>query len=390
MPKSTTNLSLSTYDSVIDKDNLSKQWFDETFGYIDSNMTKIDDAYGRLKESVPTKTGEGASGDWDININGTAQTAINDGAGNDINSTYVKEITSDDGILNIKKGNNITSSIDISSPAGYILSKEAYFSKSSSYSDSMWYHIGDIKNTSDNDFIKINIDIYYLVNRDARSLYLHILDDVQSVQEALNEAYECVINSFSVGSEVVLIPTSGGNGSSSAEVWVKGSGTTASTILVTVETSKKGIFDFVLTRASTTTTSEFTIYPMRNAYLIDNNTTGSKTQKGIVQAGSGINANNGIISVAPPTSSNIGGVKSGNNVNITSDGTISVPNASSTSKGAVQVGENLTVDNGTVSLTKDNVSSAIGFTPTKITAGTVDLTAGTSTLETGTIYLYYT
>lgn len=112
---------------------------------------------------------------------------------------------------------------------------------------------------------------------------------------------------------------------------------------------------------------------------------------GVVRIGSGIAVDEaGIISVSPAANAYVGGVKAGgDNIKIASDGTISVPDATSTTKGAVKIGQNLTVSDGSVSLTQDNVNSAIGFIPTKITAGTTDLTAGTSPLETGVVYLYY-
>lgn len=40
-------------------------------------------------------------------------------------------------------------------------------------------------------------------------------------------------------------------------------------------------------------------------------------------------------------------------------------------------------------LTKEAIAEVLGFTPTKITAGTEDLIAGLSPLETGTVYLVY-
>jgi hypothetical protein len=102
MSKSTDNLSLVLYDSTQDKDKYSNVWFDETFGYTDSNMTKIDDAYKNLNDSIndkPSKTGDGASGTWDINISGnagyatTCSTAVSDQNYNNIASTYIKDIS---------------------------------------------------------------------------------------------------------------------------------------------------------------------------------------------------------------------------------------------------------------------------------------------------------
>lgn len=45
------------------------------------------------------------------------------------------------------------------------------------------------------------------------------------------------------------------------------------------------------------------------------------------------------------------------------DTVYSLPDASTTTKGGVKVGSNITVDTGTISLTKDNVTGALGYTP---------------------------
>lgn len=420
MPKSTTNLSLSTYDSTIDKDNLSKTWFDETFGYSNSNMTKIDDAYGELKESAPTKTGEGASGDWNINITGTAQTAIHDGVGNDINSTYVKDIEAKDGTLTVRKGNNVSSTVDISSPKGYVLSKEAYFNNSTDINEDVWLHIGNIKNTSDNDFLKVSVNMYIdgtlsIKNQETQSVMIEgfigenicIHDKAQGTAELLNTAYTFFVDGYTNSwnslqqdtaladdvesvSTVYLVPTSGGNGTSSAELWVYATSINLK-VAVTVTTSDKNNWEFVLEESPNVTTSEFKISPLNETTIITSEDVAGTSNTGVVRIGSGIAVDEaGIISVSPATNAYVGGVKAGGgNVKIASDGTISVPDATSTIKGAVKIGQNLTVSDGSVSLTQDNVSSAIGFIPTKITAGTTDLTAGTSPLETGVVYLYY-
>jgi len=420
MPKSTTNLSLSTYDSTIDKDNLSKMWFDETFGYSNSNMTKIDDAYGELKESAPTKTGEGASGDWNINITGTAQTAIHDGVGNDINSTYVKDIEAKDGTLTVRKGNNVSSTVDISSPKGYVLSKEAYFNNSTDINEDVWLHIGNIKNTSDNDFLKVSVNMYIdgtlsIKNQETQSVMIEgfigenicIHDKAQGTAELLNTAYTFFVDGYTNSwnslqqdtaladdvesvSTVYLVPTSGGNGTSSAELWVYATSINLK-VAVTVTTSDKNNWEFVLEEGPNVTTSEFKISPLKETTIITSEDVAGASNTGVVRIGSGIAVDEaGIISVSPATNAYVGGVKAGgDNIKIASDGTISVPDATSTTKGAVKIGQNLTVSDGSVSLTQDNVNSAIGFIPTKITAGTTDLTAGTSPLETGVVYLYY-
>lgn len=420
MPKSTTNLSLSTYDSTIDKDNLSKMWFDETFGYSNSNMTKIDDAYGELKESAPTKTGEGASGDWNINITGTAQTAIHDGVGNDINSTYVKDIEAKDGTLTVRKGNNVSSTVDISSPKGYVLSKEAYFNNSTDINEDVWLHIGNIKNTSDNDFLKVSVNMYIdgtlsIKNQETQSVMIEgfigenicIHDKAQGTAELLNTAYTFFVDGYANSwnslqqdtaladdvesvSTVYLVPTSGGNGTSSAELWVYATSINLK-VAVTVTTSDKNNWEFVLEESPNVTTSEFKISPLNETTIITSEDVAGTSNTGVVRIGSGIAVDEaGIISVSPAANAYVGGVKAGgDNIKIASDGTISVPDATSTTKGAVKIGQNLTVSDGSVSLTQDNVNSAIGFIPTKITAGTRDLTAGTSPLKTGVVYLYY-
>lgn len=420
MPKSTTNLSLSLYDSTIDKDNLSKLWFDEMFGYTDSNMTKIDDAYGKLKESVPTKTGEGASGSWNINITGTAQTAIHDGVGNDINSTYVKDIEAKDGTLTVRKGNNDSSTVDISSPKGYVLSKEAYFNSPTDINEDVWLHIGNIKNTSDNDFLKVSVNMYIdgtlsTKIQEIQSVMVEgfveenicIHDKAQETAELLNTAYTFFEDSYTNNwnslqqdtalvddiesvSTVYLVPTSGGNGTSSAELWVSAISTNLK-VAVTVTTSDKNNWEFVLEESPNVTTSEFKISPLKETTIITSKDVAGASNTGVVRIGSGIAVDeSGIISVSPATNTYVGGVKAGGeNVKIASDGTISVPDATSTTKGVVKIGQNLTVSDGSVSLTQDNVSSAIGFIPTRITAGTRDLTAGISALRTGAVYLYY-
>lgn len=52
-------------------------------------------------------------------------------------------------------------------------------------------------------------------------------------------------------------------------------------------------------------------------------------------------------------------------------------------------GSNLTQQGRTFSLTKLNVEGALGYTPPQVTASTTDLTAGSSALATGAIYLVY-
>lgn len=68
---------------------------------------------------APTKTGEGASGTWGININGTATKATQDSTGQQINTTYVKSVTGSNSTLTITKGNGTTSTVTINSAINY-------------------------------------------------------------------------------------------------------------------------------------------------------------------------------------------------------------------------------------------------------------------------------
>lgn len=361
MPKSTTNLNLSLYDSVIDKDNYSKTWFDEMFGYTNSNMTKIDDFFGSLKESVPTKTGEGAYGDWGINISGTAQSAIHDGKGNDINSTYVKDVMSDDGILTIEKGDGNQSEIDVSSPKGYVISKEAFFEGGGT--SETWWHIGNIKNTSDSDFMKVELNIFAGDSSSdldfTFSQNYFIYDKQQDSPELLNTAYsfftrKCTNTSVmsSTTQNVFLVPTSGGNGTSCAELWIS-SLSYNTKALVTVKISSKNKWEFILEKKDNITSSEFKISPLSETRLIQNTDYATSYSAGVVRIGNGVSINeSGIISIAPATSGIVGGVKKGKSVQIASDGTIDVPIATKSSVGVIKIGDGLNInDQGLLSTT---------------------------------------
>lgn len=84
------------------------------------------------------------------------------------------------------------------------------------------------------------------------------------------------------------------------------------------------------------------------------------------------------------TSSTLGGVKIGSNITVssstisisktnvttalgytppTTDTKYTLPNATSSTLGGVKIGSNITVNSGTISLTKANVTSALGYTP---------------------------
>ena len=98
----------------------------------------------------------------------------------------------------------------------------------------------------------------------------------------------------------------------------------------------------------------------------------------------------------PATSTTLGGIKVGDNLSIDASGRLSgaapyaLPAATTSTLGGVKAGSNLTVyADGTLALGKSGVTGALGYTPAQVTAGTYDLTAGSSYLATGALYVQY-
>ena len=96
------------------------------------------------------------------------------------------------------------------------------------------------------------------------------------------------------------------------------------------------------------------------------------------------------------TSTTLGGVKVGDNLSIDASGRLSgaapyaLPAATTSTLGGVKAGSNLTVyADGTLALEKSGVIGALSYTPAQVTAGTYDLTAGSSYLATGALYVQY-
>ena len=96
------------------------------------------------------------------------------------------------------------------------------------------------------------------------------------------------------------------------------------------------------------------------------------------------------------TSTTLGGIKVGDNLSIDASGRLSgaapyaLPAATTSTLGGVKAGSNLTVyADGTLALEKSGVTGALGYTPAQVTAGTYDLTAGSSYLATGALYVQY-
>ena len=96
------------------------------------------------------------------------------------------------------------------------------------------------------------------------------------------------------------------------------------------------------------------------------------------------------------TTTTLGGIKVGDNLSIDASGRLSgaapyaLPAATTSTLGGVKAGSNLTVyADGTLALGKSGVTGALGYTPAQVTAGTYDLTAGSSYLATGALYVQY-
>lgn len=58
--------------------------------------------------------------------------------------------------------------------------------------------------------------------------------------------------------------------------------------------------------------------------------------------------------------------------------TYTLPNATSSTLGGVKIGSNITISSGTISLTKDNVTAALGYTPPTTNTTYSNMTAATS------------
>nr|DAK06602.1 MAG TPA: hypothetical protein [Caudoviricetes sp.] len=389
MPKESTNLKLKLYNAITDAKEFALDWFNNIFDYTNSNWVKIDDAYKEIKDKFdeyPTKDGTGATGNWNIN----AESATNDSAGQQIDSTYVKKVEStDDGKLIVTKGNGDTSTADVSTPAGYNLVKTVSFAPSD---DKVWLHIGDIKNTADNDVIRFTIKqaVHEIVpsedNQNVAKVNLIwykeciISDMIQGTDTDLSSTYRCssigyftttyaVSGASALSSDLdelksasfFVVPTSGGNKTSCASVWAYIEYTeptepnTTVSITISTEVTDKNLWEYVLTYEASAPESDVVITPFTDEQIITGRDTASVSSAGIV--------------------------KIGNNINVDGDGTISVPKASATVPGVVKIGTGINVtDDGTVNVE----STPAGYVMTKEWSGTAP-TSGECWLKIGSI-----
>ncbi|GHU26820.1 hypothetical protein FACS1894152_2230 [Bacilli bacterium] len=114
---------------------------------------------------------------------------------------------------------------------------------------------------------------------------------------------------------------------------------------------------------------------------------------GVVQAGSNINVNSGVMSVNTGSDSQLGVLQTSTNINNTA-GTISVNTGSTTQKGVLQVGSNLSVSDGTVSVSTANGSTTFGVVKGAAITGGLNIGSDgtawmdiTSKTQFGTVYV---
>lgn len=327
MPKESTNLKLKLYNAITDAKEFAVDWFNNIFDYTNSNWVKIDDAYKEIKDkfnNYPLKDGTGATGDWDIN----AKSATNDSIGQQIDATYIKDLRPTGDKIVITKGNNETSTIDGAAPKGYVLTETI---PASTITGQTWFHVGSISNTSDGDLIKIEINCPTIVSTEnnsvaySKSITLFIHDLAQTNGSDLSTAYifsyimyDDKLKSSDVDIEnnltkkefFYLIPTSGGNGQSNAELWINTDSTFFNSI-INVSLAKKDNWGYVLKYSANAPSVNQAITPYSKTSVVTDTNYATRTNAGIVQ-----------------------------------------------------IGDNITVGNkGLISLIKDNVIAALGFTP---------------------------
>lgn len=314
MPKESTNLKLKLYNAITDAKEFAVDWFNNIFDYTNSNWVKIDNAYKEIKDNFsnyPTKDGTGATGDWDIN----AKSATNDSIGQQIDATYIKDVRPTGDKIVITKGNNETSTIDGAAPKGYILTETI---PASTVTGQTWFHVGSISNTSDGDLIKIEINCPTIVSTEnnsvaySKSITLFIHDLAQTNDSDLSTAYifsyimyDDKLKSSDVDVEnnstkkefFYLIPTSGGNGQSNAELWINTDSTFFNSI-INVSIAKKDSWGYVLKYSANAPSVDQAITPYSKTSVVTDTNYATRTNAGIVQIGDNITVGNkGLISL---------------------------------------------------------------------------------------------
>ena len=279
---------------------------------------------GTLKLSGGTMTGDIAmSGDAKFvgNLTGNADTATsadsatNDSIGQQIDATYIKDLRPTGDKIIITKGNNETSTIDGAAPKGYILTETI---PASTVTGQTWFHVGSISNTSDGDLIKIEINCPTIVSTEnnsvaySKNITLFIHDLAQTNDSDLSTAYifsyimyddklkssDVDIENNSTKKEFFyLIPTSGGNGQSNAELWINTDSTFFNSI-INVSIAKKDNWGYVLKYSANAPSIDQAITPYSKTSVVTDTNYATRTNAGIVQIGDNITVDNkGLISL---------------------------------------------------------------------------------------------
>lgn len=279
---------------------------------------------GTLKLSGGTMTGDiTMSGDAKFvgNLTGNAGTATsadsatNDSIGQQIDATYIKDLRPTGDKIIITKGNNETSTIDGAAPKGYILTETI---PASTVTGQTWFHVGSISNTSDGDLIKIEINCPTIVSTEnnsvaySKNITLFIHDLAQTNDSDLSTAYifsyimyddklkssDVDIENNSTKKEFFyLIPTSGGNGQSNAELWINTDSTFFNSI-INVSIAKKDNWGYVLRYSTNAPSADQAITPYSKTSVVTDTNYATRTNAGIVQIGDNITVGNkGLISL---------------------------------------------------------------------------------------------
>ena len=279
---------------------------------------------GALKRSGGTMTGDiTMSGDAKFvgNLTGNADTATsadsatNDSIGQQIDATYIKDLRPTGDKIIITKGNNETSTIDGAAPKGYILTETI---PASTVTGQTWFHVGSISNTSDGDLIKIEINCPTIVSTEnnsvaySKNITLFIHDLAQTNDGDLSTAYifsyimyDDKLKSSDVDVEnnstkkefLYLIPTSGGNGRSNAELWINTDSTFFNSI-INVSIAKKDNWGYVLKYSANAPSVDQAITPYSKTNVVTDTNYATRTNAGIVQIGDNITVGDkGLISL---------------------------------------------------------------------------------------------
>lgn len=106
---------IETKGNIKTKDITANGYMYTTAPDISANNNIVPNTYW-VKVYAPSKSGTGASGTWPISINGNAGTATKatqDSAGQQINTTYIKDVTGSNATITVTKGNGTTSSFKV-------------------------------------------------------------------------------------------------------------------------------------------------------------------------------------------------------------------------------------------------------------------------------------